>query len=140
MNYSLAILLILVKITLVDVGTALLFAGPSIENGELSYKFHKFTDLRAGFFRIIGLLILVLSTYWLFSSNPDTKSNPTFQAVIGISTSIAILISLVIMIIGRKAIGWFNMTEIIDEEFLPPRVWGLISFIGFVILLIWLIY
>jgi len=132
-------IVVCIKVSLVIIGLSWVLGGPSYENGDFSNKFHKFTDPMAAIFRALGLVSVIMVAIWLFSDRAAIKADSTAQAVFGIGTLIGASLSLVLIIVGRPAIGWLKMEDIVNQELLPARIWGLIYLVGFVVMLIWIV-
>lgn len=135
------------KMAVFMLGLIAFFSGPAIERNEdnpgdwtINTKFHKFTNLKAMIFRIIGLVIAYYGCKWLFSTQGSAlKSADVARIVFGFGFVLALFQSLIIILFGEKYVAKMkDFQGMIDLEVMPARLWGLTFFISCIVFLVWI--
>ncbi len=122
-------------------GLIAFFSGPAIErskenpeNWTINTKFHKFTDVKAIIFRVVGLVIVYYGYQWLFSTKGSAlKSADAARVVFGFGFALVALQLLIIIRFGRKFVDRMkDLKGMIDLEVIPARLCTSIVFLAWI--------
>ena len=142
------ILKVAIKLAVFILGLVAFFSGPAIERSEenpedwtINTKFHRFTNMKAFIFRILGLIIAYFGCRWLFSTKGSAlKSEDVARVVFGFGFVLALIQSLILIIFGKKYVAKMkDFQGMIDLEVMPARLWGLTFLITSIVFLVWIV-
>jgi hypothetical protein len=146
MNWFSVLLGFLVKWGVMGFGLVFLLSGPVIEQGGHSLKgwrfdfsFHQFTDKKAILLRVVGLAIVILSILWMFSTRwVPSRDNTVPRLLLAFCFFLILVQSVFLIIFGSQMVKKIDLfSNIVDEEVMSARLWGLVFLVLSLIAIYW---